>query len=163
MLPGKGHQEWSNVIRVHGQFWEDQEVDCLAVVTGDAAMRVSQPPHLIDPLKCRRKVRSVSESERRVTTKVRSSGVAGVVLKVGNHRLGNPNTQWASPNSGMLRSVQKGGRLLQEDRSAMGPVLRSECVPAGLNLCPDLSEAATGRKDARPGPPEQVVEQIFYE
>jgi hypothetical protein len=40
VLPGKGHQERSNVIGMHGQFWEDQEIDCLAVTTGHAAMRV---------------------------------------------------------------------------------------------------------------------------
>ena len=161
MLPGKGHQERPNVIGVHGQFWEDQEVYCLAVVTGHGAMRVSQPPHLIDTLKCRRKVRSVPESKRRVTAEVRSSSVAGVVLKIGNHRLDNANTQWPSPISGMLRSV--GGRLLQEYRSAMGPILHPECIQAELNRCSDLSEAATGRQDARPGPPEKVVEQVFHE
>ena len=79
MLPGKGHQERSNVSRVHGQFWEDQEVDCLAVVTGHASMRVPQSPHLIDPLKCCRKMRSVPKSKRRVTTKFRRSGVMNVV------------------------------------------------------------------------------------
>ena len=162
MLPSKGNQEWSNVVRMHGQFREDQEVDCMAVVTSHVAMRVSQPPHLFDPLKCRHKVRSVPQSKRRVA-EVGSSGVACVVRKVGNHRLNNANTKWPYPISGVLWSVQKGGRLLQEERPAMGPIMQTECVPAGLNRCADFGETATARQYSRPGPPEKFVEQIFYE
>ena len=159
-----GTKSESNVIRVHGQFWEDQEVDCLAVVTGHAAMRVPQSLHLIDPLKCCHKVRSVPESKRRVATKVRSSGVVDVVPKVGNHRLDNANTQW--PFAKQWRAsvgTRRGADCSKKIVRLWVPYCTLSAFLRDSIAALDLSEAATRRQDARPGPSEKVVEQVFDE
>ena len=136
MLPCKGNQERPHIIRVHGQFGENQEVDCLVVVTGHAAMCVPQSPHLIDALKCCGQMRAMPESKSRIATQVRSGGVVKVVFFVRNHRLYNPNTEWPRKINGKLRSERNMCRLLQEKCSAVGSIFRVECAQTVRNRCP---------------------------